>query len=78
MIIDLILDRKDGQEYNPQEFYFSVKQYICSAGAATVLDITEAMESGNDNRVKTALISYVLENEYSTEVAHYILSQNWL
>ena len=27
MIIDLILDRKDGQEYNAREFYYAVMEH---------------------------------------------------
>lgn len=78
MIIDLILDRKDGHKYDPKEFYLEVKDYYTCAGHSMVQEITGAMDSGYENEVKAALIHYVLKNDYNPAICGYILSVNWL
>ena len=74
MIIDLILDRKDGNSYNAREFYFSVLEY----GGPNAERITRAMDSGTEQHVKHELCAYILENDYSPEICDYINGQSWL
>lgn len=74
MIIDLILNRKDGHKYDPHEFYIDVMNYANSASDR----ITRAMDYGKENIVKAELIHYVLCNDYNPQICNYILSVDWL
>lgn len=74
MIIDLILDRKDGEPYNPREFYFSVMEY----GGMFAERITRAMDEGTERDVKYQLCRYVLQCLYNEAICDYIESVNWL
>lgn len=73
MIIDLILDRKDGYRYNAHEFYGEVMEY-----GEVGFEITCAMDEGTEEDVKNALCQYIDENEYNPEIKKYINSVNWL
>lgn len=77
MIIDLILDRKDGLEYNPNEFYSEVMEYG-NVWPELANPITRAMDSGTEEDVKTALCGYVDSCGYSENVKDYINSVNWI
>lgn len=77
MIIDLILDRKDGKHYNARDFYFDVLRY------RTVFPelsdpITYAMDEMEEQDVKNALCNYIDICEYNPEIKNYINSVNWL
>lgn len=76
MIIDLILDRKDGTPYRPNRFRERVAEYgeTWPEMAAPILD---AMEHGTDGTIKAALCQYVIENEYSPEICDYLCSVSW-
>lgn len=73
MIIDLILDRQDGANYNPKSFYDSV----CNYGAIGD-DISLALDSGSEVDVKRELSKYIIDNDYNYEIIGYIQSQTWL
>lgn len=73
MVIDLILDRKDGKEYNPEEFYKGVRDY-----GQIGWDITEAMDEGEEKDVKRTLKNYIIDNEYNDKIAEYIDTVDWL
>lgn len=73
MIIDLILDRKDGVPYDAREFYNSVMEY-----GRVGWGITFAMDEGSELEVKAALCKYVMDECYSDKVCEYIISVNWL
>ena len=73
MIIDLILDRKDGGKYTAKTFYNDVVQY-----GEIGYSITSAMDYGTDKDVKIALCNYVVENEYNTEICNWINSVHWI
>ena len=72
MIIDLILDRKDGESYNPETFY---RYCFDEPGGAL---ITYAMDYLNEIDVKQALCGYVMINGYSEAICEYINSVEWL
>lgn len=74
MIIDLILDRKDGQEYNPREFYFEVLDY----GGIFAERITRAMDCGTEKDIKNQLCRYIIQCLYNEDICDYINSVNWL
>lgn len=71
MIIDLILDRKDGQPYNAREFYNRVSQY-------DDVIIATALDSGENEDVRRALCGYVIENGYEVSICDFINSVDWL
>ena len=77
MIIDLILDRKDGVEYDPHKFFGMICEYEDNFGW-TDHKISNAMESGNEQDVKRELCSYVINNGYNPEICNYINSVSWL
>ena len=72
MIIDLILDRKDGVDYSPKDFYTSVLKY---GGSNT---IAQDMDTGTEKEVKQALCKYIGDCGYNTEIMDYIKSVNWV
>lgn len=73
MIIDLILDRKDGHNYSPREFYFNVLEYGTPGHG-----ITRAMDAGTNRDVQKALADYILDNEYNPALCGYVFSVDWL
>lgn len=73
MIIDLILDRKDGIPYSPREFYQSVMEY-----GPIGHGIAEAMDSGEEEDVKRELATYIANNGYNPEIIDYTNRQEWL
>ena len=73
MIIDLILDRKDGVHYEPARFYYGVMYY-----GEVGFGITAAMDGGTEEDVKRELCKYIKDNEYNMELCEYINSVNWL
>lgn len=77
MIIDLILDRKDGEAYNPKEFYMEVMDYG-ETWPDIAFPIASAMDSGTEQDVKNELCRYVLECGYNPQICEYINSVEWL
>lgn len=63
MIIDLILDRRDGKKYDPREMYDEVRDY-------------ESL--GEEPDVRRALKYYVKVNGYNPDICKYIDSVKWL
>lgn len=82
MIIDVILDRKDAEEegdlssYDPEEAETDFLDYADIFGFGYV---KEAVESGDEEKMKTALVRYVAE-EYgdNTDIKKYVRSVDWL
>ena len=77
MIIDLILDRKDGSSYDPRTFYNSVQEYGESFGKIA-FDISEKMDNGEEDDVKRALCNYIIQQNYNLNILLFILSVDWL
>ena len=73
MIIDRILDRKEGEAYSPKQFYMDCMDY-----GEVGHDIARAMDFGTERQVKAALFQYLIDNEYNPEICYYINSVNWL
>lgn len=78
MIIDLILDRKDGKKYNPREFYNGVVGYWGTFQDDVMLKIADALDGGTEIEVKRSLARYIIEHEYNLEIIDYIKSVEWL
>jgi len=73
MIIDLILDRSDGEKYSARRFYGDCMEY-----GQVGRWITRAMDYGTEAAVKQALIKYLEDQGYSLDIAVYINSVDWL
>lgn len=71
MVIDLILDRKDGQEYSAKKFYDRVSEY-------EAWTIAEALDNGTEENVKASLCNYIIENGYPVTLFQYINSVDWI
>ena len=71
MVIDYILDRKDGYGYDVKEFYDACMAY-------EEFDIARALDGGTEKDVKKALCDYVIYNDYPKSICKYINSENWL
>jgi hypothetical protein len=78
MIIDLILDRKDGEEYNARKFYNDVMGYYNTMPeiAGPIAETLDGSEFEEDIRRELSL--YVIANDYNFEIVKYIQSVDWL
>ena len=77
MIVDLILDRKNGQQYKAANFYCEVMEYA-EFWPDEANPITKAMDEGNDDDVRSALCAYIDRQGYKPEIKDYINSVQWL
>lgn len=75
MIIDLILDRKDGVAYDKNKFYRMVRDYDVQPFSN---NITYMMDFFGENLVKRALCEYVIGCKYNPSICDYINSVEWL
>ena len=75
MIIDIILDAKDG-DYNPREFY----NYVSESEAFFDSDwsISRALDSGTNQDVQNALCKYIDVNQYNSEIKTFINLFTWI
>ena len=71
MVIDYILDRKDGYGYDVKKFYDACMAY-------EEFDIARALDSGTEKDVKKELCDYVIYHDYPKSICKYINSENWL
>jgi len=78
MIIDLILDRKDGKPYNAKSFYNSIIDYS-QTFPEIAFPIAEALDNGNNADVKRQLNDYLYINGYKNKsIFDYVNSVDWL
>ena len=73
MIVDLILDRKEGHPYKAKEFYDNVMAYE----EGTDYNISRALDSGTEKDVKKALCDYIM-GSYNPKICNYINKVQWL
>lgn len=71
MVIDKILDRYDGKEYIPHDFYYDMLAY----GAD---NISRAMDFSDEDGVRRALCEYIDNNQYNPLIKNFINKTNWL
>ena len=77
MIVDLILDRRDGVNYSPSEFEEEVKEY-CET-FPSYLSVYDALIDGSEDDVKDELCRYIDEDWYGNPlIKDYINCVNWL
>lgn len=72
MIIDKILDRKDGYGYDASEFYC-----YCNGYNEHGNNIARAMGAGTNEDVQAAICAYIL-SEYNPKICDYVNSRDWL
>ena len=77
MIIDLILDRKDGEKYNAKEFYNSVMQYS-EIWPDMCLPIAQALDGGTNSDVQRELCKYIDKQGYNPAIKNWINSVEWV
>ena len=73
MVLDKILERKDGTPYNPKKFYNDIASY-----GDIGFEIANALDSGTEIDVRSALCNYITNNEYNPTICDYIKSINWI
>ena len=76
MIIDLILDRKDGTPYNAIDFYRDVMEYESDFNLDR--SISSALDYGDEKAVRKALCDYVINQGYNKNICNYINDVQWL
>lgn len=76
MLIDIILGRRDGEEYNARRLY----SYLQKEGNVFPFywDIARVMDEGTEEDVKETLCRYVKEHGYRQELCDYVRSVEWL
>jgi hypothetical protein len=77
MIIDLILDRRDNEnwenfEYSAHDFYIDCMRYGKIGD-----EITSAMDYGTEADTKKALCNYIDNNNYNPLIKNYIMAREW-
>ena len=77
MLVDLILDRRDGVSYSPSEFEEEVKEY-CET-FPSYIPVYDALINGSEDDVKDELCRYI-DDEWngSPPIKDYINSVNWV
>lgn len=78
MIIDLILDRKDGYPYDAYEFYNEIRDYERLGIGVSDERISIAMDYGDNRDVQRVLCEYVYMNGYPAKIQKYIRTQQWI
>ena len=74
MIIDRILDRYDGDAYDPKEFYDDMMSYE----EGTDYKISRAMDSGEEEDIRRELCAYIDDAQYNPKIKDFINSVAWL
>lgn len=75
MIIDIILDRRDGAiSYNANKHLKAIYDYATDAHMS---DITAAVDGGTEDDVKAALKCYISTCGYPLDLLDYIASVRW-
>ena len=81
MIIDLILDRKEGEEageeYDAREFYSDISEWV-GLDPTFAGDISAAMDYGTNEDVRAALCRYIDAGRYNPALKDWINSREWV
>lgn len=77
MVIDLILNRKDGNKYNARTFYNDVMEYSRTFPDIAT-PIASALDCGNETDVRKQLTLYIVQQDHNIDIVQYINSVNWL
>lgn len=78
MIIDAILDRKNGYPYDAREFYDYVRSFEGRQFGTNGHAISYSMDYGENYDIQDSLCEYIDMNNYNPEIKEYINSVDWL
>lgn len=76
MIVDMILDRKEGTPYNAKAFYAYCMEERAVFGYYIGGEITIAMDAKRNDMVQVALCKYIMEQGYNPDICDYFNGQN--
>lgn len=74
MIIDIILDRKDGCEYTQKGFL----DYCIYNDFGDYESMAKALMNNNEAEIKRLLCEYIDRNQYNKDIKNYVNSVNWI
>lgn len=77
MLIDIILNRKDGLRYSVREFYYGLVNYFFT-WPNMIEPILRAVDRGNEDEVAFELCRYIVTQGYMYKHCNYIRSVKWL
>lgn len=77
MLIDMILDRRAGDEYSAKELYLYCQEEGAIFGDL-YWNVARAMDWGEEKAVRVALCAYIVESGYNEAICEYVNSVNWL
>lgn len=75
MIIDVILDRKDGCLYSPMDFLPYLDDRVYGDDFKYIL---YALQENSEEKMKEALKKYIDEQGYNPEIKKYVDSVDWI
>ena len=78
MIIDEIMDIKDGQKYDAYDFYTYVNDLYLAERDETALELARALDGGTNADIQNILCNYVIKNGYKHSLCYFIQNFNWL
>lgn len=76
MIIDLILDRRDGVPYDPYVFYNEMMDYY-AVFPDLAAPIVRALDWGTEKDVKKAICGYIMDQGYNPDICAYVNAVKW-
>ena len=74
MIIDKILDRRDGCNYSREDARYIYEESF----EFGFWELSRALDGGTDDDVKRELCRYIDMNDYNPEIKNYINSVSWV
>ncbi len=81
MIIDIILDRKEGEEvgeeYDARAFYNAISEWV-GLNPFFAVDIATAMDYGTNEDIRAALCRYIDAGGYDPALKDWINSREWV
>ena len=86
MIVDLILNRKESEDdFYSENFISELRGYAQELKDEFIIACIEDAKGLNkerdissaEYRIKSALIHYIVQNQYNLNICKYIMSRNW-
>jgi hypothetical protein len=71
MIIDKILDKRDGDKVKLSDIYNQAMIWEMDY-------VSRALDSGDENDIKKALCDYIDNNNYNPSIKDFIMKATWL
>lgn len=81
MIIDMIIERQNGLEYDPKEFYEYVtkeEQIFFEDTSDNLISISRSMDTLKELDVKKELCWYIINQGYNPTLCDFVMSVDWL